>query len=584
MIPIAKPNFIETRAVENPLLKVPPASRGNRTGAVPLAKRGEPEGAGKGTTVRHEVFEAGAIFPSASVNRQVRCIALTPFVPLSRLRERGNALQGAPPCAPTPLSHSVGEGLGVRAKKRARLAHSELKRCTLIRPEGGGRFNPACAIVRSKERVLATLVSMSLALCAWAQGGETLTLQEAVALALRDNRAVQISARSVDKTRNALREARSNANFTIQGNATYTRFDRVAEARFGPQPVRIGNLENRTARITLTQVVDISGIIRTAIRAANLTLTVSELEFERTRNDTILQVVQAYQGVARADEFVRVAEEALRNAQERLRLIRAQVDAGVAAQFDLLRAETAVAQAEQAVLNARNQRELAAAALNNLLGRDLNTPVQVAKPERLPELQLPPLETLTQQAFQNRPELIAAQRGIELAQVGITSARRSLLPNIVLTGQADFNLNTSVFNPRRETYTGVAVLSVPIWDGGTARAREAQARDDLEIAQLRLKQAQEGVALEVRQAYLNLQDAQKRLEVARKGLEQATEALRLARVRFEAGVSPQLEISDAELAFTQAQTNLVNAQFDYLDAYAALLRAIGAIDEQYTRL
>ncbi|MDT7960609.1 MAG: TolC family protein [Armatimonadota bacterium] len=425
---------------------------------------------------------------------------------------------------------------------------------------------------------------MSLVLCAWAQGGETLTLQEAVALALRNNRAVQISARGVDKTRNALREARSNANFTIQSNATYTRFDRVAEARFGPQPVRIGNLENRTARITLTQVVDISGIIRTAIRAANLTLTVSELEFERTRNDTILQVVQAYQGVARADEFVRVAEEALRNAQERLRIIRAQVDAGVAAQFDLLRAETAVAQAEQAVLNARNQRELAAAALNNLLGRDLNTPVQVAKPERLPDPELPPLETLTQQAYASRPELIAAQRGVELAQTGIEAARRSLLPNIVLTGQADFNFNTSPFNPRRETYTGVAVLSVPIWDGGIARAREAQARDDLEIAQLRLKQAQEGIALEVRQAYLNLQDAQKRLEVARKGLEQATEALRLARVRFEAGVSPQLEISDAELAFTQAQTNLVNAQFDYLDAYAALLRAIGAIDEQYTRL
>ena len=53
-------------------------------------------------------------------------------------RERGNALQGATPCAPTPLSHAVGEGLGVRAKKRARLAHSELKRGTLIRPEGGG--------------------------------------------------------------------------------------------------------------------------------------------------------------------------------------------------------------------------------------------------------------------------------------------------------------------------------------------------------------------------------------------------------------------------------------------------------------
>ena len=66
--------------------------------------------AGKGTTVRHEVFEAGAIFPSASVNGQARLFALTPFVPLSRRRERGNALQGAPPCVPTPLVHSVGEG------------------------------------------------------------------------------------------------------------------------------------------------------------------------------------------------------------------------------------------------------------------------------------------------------------------------------------------------------------------------------------------------------------------------------------------------------------------------------------------
>lgn len=433
-------------------------------------------------------------------------------------------------------------------------------------------------------RILGVSLWALTAFSAFAQANELLTLEEAVSLALRNNRAVQISTLGVDKTRNALREARSKANFTIQGNATYTRFDRVAEARFGPQTVRIGNIENRTARITLTQIIDISGLVRTAMRAANVTLTVSELELARTRNDTILQVVQAYQGVARADEFVRVAEEALRNAQERLRLVRAQVDAGVAAQFDLLRAETAVAQADQAVLNARNQRELAAAALNNLLGRDLDAPVQVVKPARLPEETLPPLETLTQQAYENRPELIAARRGVDLAQIGIETARRSLLPNIVLTGQADFNLNTSAFNPRRETYTGVAVLSVPIWDGGIARAREAQARDDLQIAQLRLQQAREGVALEVRQAYLNLQDAQKRLAVAQKGLEQATEALRLARVRFEAGVSPQLEISDAELAFTQAQTNLVNAQFDYLDAYAALLRAVGAIETQYRRL
>lgn len=428
---------------------------------------------------------------------------------------------------------------------------------------------------------LSTILTVSTAM--GSQPSERLTLDEAIQIALRNNRAVQISARNLDKSRSAVREATGAALPQIQGTATYVRFDRVATARFGLQPIRLGNIENRTARITLTQVIDINGLIQIAIRAASTALTISELDYERTRNDTILQVTQAYQGVARAEEFVRVAEEALKNAQERLRLIRAQVDAGVAAQFDLLRAETAVAQAEQALLNTRNQRELAVAALNNLLGRDLNTPVQVVKPTALPPLQEAALDTLTQQAYANRPEILAAERGVQLAQLNIRNAQRGNLPSLILTGQADFNLNTSPFNPRRESYTGTVVLSVPIWDSGITRARVTQARDDVEIAQLRLQQAKEGVALEVRQAYLNLQDAQKRLAVAQKGLEQATEALRLARVRFEAGVSPQLEISDAELAFTQAQTNFVNAQFDYLDAYAALQRAIGVIGKRYAQ-
>lgn len=428
---------------------------------------------------------------------------------------------------------------------------------------------------------LSTILTVSTAM--GSQPSERLTLDEAIQIALRNNRAVQISARTLDKSRSAVREATGAALPQIQGTATYVRFDRVATARFGLQPIRLGNIENRTARITLTQVIDINGLIQIAIRAASTALTISELDYERTRNDTILQVTQAYQGVARAEEFVRVAEEALKNAQERLRLIRAQVDAGVAAQFDLLRAETAVAQAEQALLNTRNQRELAVAALNNLLGRDLNTPVQVVKPTALPPLQEAALDTLTQQAYANRPEILAAERGVQLAQLNIRNAQRGNLPSLILTGQADFNLNTSPFNPRRESYTGTVVLSVPIWDSGITRARVTQARDDVEIAQLRLQQAKEGVALEVRQAYLNLQDAQKRLAVAQKGLEQATEALRLARVRFEAGVSPQLEISDAELAFTQAQTNFVNAQFDYLDAYAALQRAIGVIGKRYAQ-
>ncbi len=425
------------------------------------------------------------------------------------------------------------------------------------------------------------MLTLTVALTGAQTDQAPLTLEEAIRIALRSNRSFQIAERTLQKARERVAEARGAGSLQIQSNTTYTRFDRVATARFGPQEVRLSSIESRVLLLTLTQPIDISGVIRSAVRAATLGYELSLLEYERARNDLILQVTNAYQNVARADAFVRVAEEALKNAQERLRITRTQVDTGVASRFDLLRAETQVAQSEQALLNARNQAEIARATLNNLLGRDLNTPVQVAPPESLPAFEEVELERLIQQAYQNRPEVRAAERNLQLAQVNIQNARRGNLPTLALNGQWNFNLTTTVFNPRRQVFTATAVLSFPVFDGGITHARVAQAREDWQIAEISLQQVKEGVALEVRTAYLNLKDALQRLEVARKGLEQATEALRLARIRYEAGVSPQLEISDAELAYTQAQTNLVNAQFDYLNAYAALQRAIGTIGARY---
>jgi hypothetical protein len=168
---------------KNGRLQGSPCKQGNRVGAplaVPLAKRGEPKGGGiseprnthragkvhKLLRVQNpptpcpllirvqrfgkESLRQGRFFP-AHARGQARSFALTPCVPLSRRRERGNALQrasrtrrlrrqylsrrrergnalqGAPPCAPTPLSHAVGEGSGVRAKKRAHPAHDDLR-------------------------------------------------------------------------------------------------------------------------------------------------------------------------------------------------------------------------------------------------------------------------------------------------------------------------------------------------------------------------------------------------------------------------------------------------------------------------
>lgn len=424
-----------------------------------------------------------------------------------------------------------------------------------------------------------------IALCilsgtAGAQDSSQLSLNEAIKIALKNNRQFLIAQQNIEKAEARVREAAGAGRLKLDGTATYQRFDKVAKASFGNAQIQLGNIDSKTARISVAQPIDISGTIRSGVRTASLGLEAAQLDYERAKNDLILNVTNAYEGVARAQAFVAVAEEALKNSQERLRITQVQLDTGVAAQFDLLRAQTQVAQNEQAVISARNTLDLAKANLNNLLGRDLNEPVQTEEQASLPPVEQE-LDALVQTAMQTRPEVQAAEKNIQIADRNILNAKRGILPSLALSGQMDFNFNTSTFNPRNRSFTAVAVLSVPVMDGGVTDAKVEQARSDLKIAQITAAQIKEGVALEVRNAYLNLRDAKQKLEVAERGIAQAAEGLRLARVRFEAGVSTSLEISDAEVAYTQAQTNRVNARYDYLNAYAALQRAIGKIGEKY---
>ena len=124
-------------------------------------------------------------------------------------------------------------------------------------------------------------------------------------------------------------------------------------------------------------------------------------------------------------------------------------------------------------------------------------------------------------------------------------------------------------------------VSVPIFDGGLSRARVQEARADVATAQTNRRNAEDQVSLEVQQAYIALVQGRDRVQVANVGLSQAREAFRLARVRYNAGVSqqvgisPQLELINAQSTLAQSEANQVNALYDYNVARAQLDKAAG---------
>ena len=411
-----------------------------------------------------------------------------------------------------------------------------------------------------------------------------LTLQDSIRIALQNSRSLRTVLEDERKANARVREAKGAGLPQLDISANYRRLDRVPKARFPSfdpvsgtftfNEIEIQPIDSGTGTVSLSQVVDISGVVRTATDAASLFSRIANLDVQRTRNDVVLQVKQAFYDVLRAQELVRVAEESLRNAEVRRKLAQAAVDAGVSPKLDVMRAEAAVAAAEQAVITARNALQLAKSAFNNVLGRRVDEPVELLPvDEQVPESA--DFNQYLQEALAKRPEMIQANLGISLAENQITAAKRDQLPTVVVRGQWDFNLKTSTFQPRESSFTTIAAVQFKIWDSGQTQGRVEQARADVDKAKITIENVREGIALEVRNAYLGLQEAREKVAVAEKGLQAATESLRVARLRYEAGVSNQLELSDAELAYTQAEQNLVNARYDLRVAWARLEKAMG---------
>jgi outer membrane protein len=419
------------------------------------------------------------------------------------------------------------------------------------------------------------LNSLSLLLALAFTGGQgatqdpVLTLDEAIKIAESNAFSVKIAQSNVEKTRQRIAEARGLIGPKVDATTTYTRFDRSSSSNgivFQPN-------DSTTASLQFSMPLDLTGILSRGVRASEVTLRAAEAQVGVEKNNLRERVRQAYYGVLQSEALVKVAEETLKNARERLEVTRKEVEAGSKAKIDVIRIEAQVRQFEADLLKAQNSVRLSKQNLNNVLARPIETPLEPVDIQTLPTVNGTP-EELVAKAQQQRPDIQAQVFNI-VALALIRQAQESgLLPSLKVGANHQQNLGQTGFGGRKESTTGTLTLSIPLFDSGVTRARVKQARQDEKQAEIRLDETKLGVSLEVRQALSNLSDAWARYEVAQKGLELAAENYRLAKIRYEADEAILLEVVDAQTELTRAQSNAVTARYDYLSAYAALQRAV----------
>jgi len=351
----------------------------------------------------------------------------------------------------------------------------------------------------------------------------------------------------------------------------------------GGYPVIDPGDQNWSAGVRLVQSIYEGGRLVSSVRTARLLREQSLAEFHAVLADTATDVRVAYYEVLLAEKQIAVAEESVALLEKELQDSRRRFDAGTVPKFNVLRAEVELANARPRVSRAKNAYRLAKNVLVNTLGASVPPDVWEDIPLRLTDtldaakltLGVPEAVAL---ALAQRPELVALRKSEALRQEGVVQARAGYLPR--LQGYAGYGARKSMFSDDLADEVHGWEVGVQatwsLWDGAYTRGKVMEARAQLEKAAVNTDDVTRQIQLEVRSAYSTLVEAWEVLESQAKALEQAEEALRLARARAEAGTGTQLDVLSAQTAFTDAGTTQNRAKRDYAVARTRLERAIGA--------
>ncbi len=418
------------------------------------------------------------------------------------------------------------------------------------------------------------IIGLGLSFVLSAQNPEPMGLNEAIAIAEKNAFSIQLAQSNVAKSRDLVGEAKGATGLKLNAGTTYTRFDKELTANFGQSTVTTRPIDQLESSLSASVVFDLAGTFRALLVAARLSLKADLFTLESEKTALRYQVRQAYFQVLQAEESEQIFKDALELAKARVTLIERQLKEGVVPKVDLVRARTQVKQAETDLIAAQNRTKLAYSLFNNTLALPVETPVQLKKVED-PMLQVFDFETMVKVAHENRFELMALneQQGV---LSNVTKAQTAgMKPSLSASIQYTHNWDAQGFSSSSNSTVGVLSVNVPILDGGITKARTKAAKRDEEQLMIRTMQTRQFIALETKQALVNLSDAEARVKTSEKRVELATENYRLAKLRAEEGEGINLEVIDAQNELTAARVSLLTAQYDVRIAFAQLQRAVG---------
>jgi outer membrane protein TolC len=446
------------------------------------------------------------------------------------------------------------------------------------------------AIQSAEERVTAIRGSM--------------TLQRAIELGLRQNPDLLRALKEIERTRGQVIEVRAQALPHLVAEANYFQQDKYLLERggnsssssnftdasgntvnfgSGDSGSSIGGDKSWRAAIEVRQLLYSGGQVGAALKIARFTEDQAYFQLRDTVDRVIATIRAQFYLVLLNRKLITVAEESIRLLGDQLKDQQNRFEAGTVPRFNVLQAEVALANSQPDLIRARNNYLVAQLELSRTLGLEASKSA-TGKPtfEAVGDLRAIERRISLQNALSaarvQRPFLKAQQQNISIEEQQITVAKAGLKPQVSADAGWEIRNSRRTDDLSKEVngwYYGVNG-TWNIFDGFETKGRVIQAQSRLASARITYADSVLQVELEVQQAYARLQEARELIASQEKVVEQADEALRLARERLSAGAGTQLDVLNAQVALTRARTTQQQALYDFNVALAEFDRATGA--------
>lgn len=429
--------------------------------------------------------------------------------------------------------------------------------------------------------MLFAIAALSPNIRADATTAEVWTLDTALAAALQNNPDARIARQRIEAARAMIDQANSawKPQVMFQGRYTDTNtpmmaFGSILNQRafnFGLDFNRPGRIDNLNATGTVAYNLYAGGRASSGRAAAQAGAAAAEQDAQAVRNQLGAEVVKSYLNIRKAREGVAALEAGVKAYEAGIAVARARFEAGQVLKADLLSLEVQLAQTREMLSSARHGAALAERAFLFVLGQESSAErVEIAAADPV----LNGLQAPASYDASRRPELMGLEERMRAAEALVRAARGAQRPtvNAFASYQYDHGWQT---NKHGDGWLAGVSVDLNLFDGGLTPAKVRQANAELNQVKEMKRKAALGIALEVEQARLAHADAQERLVVSAKAVEQAEESAALSRARFEKGALLAADLIGVESRLLEARMRRAVALADERASLADLRRAVG---------